>query len=103
MNIKKRTSIGVVGYDIDDVNLNEMRQLATLKDEIAEVLISHRPEVKDKKYLSDTSLKLAFAVLRVFTKEYVADNKSSFDDELKLVEQEEKNMKVSPAPVDDEE
>lgn len=102
MNIKKRTSIGVVGYNIEDVNLNEMRQLSELKNRIEDVLNSHKPEAKEKRYISDDDLQLMRAILCVFTKEFVNDDKSSFDDFLKEEAEKEKKPE-SPAPVDDAE
>lgn len=102
MNIKKRTSIGVVGYDIDSVSLNEMRQMHELKEHINNVLVSHKPEAKEKKYVSDDDLKFMYAILSVFTKEYTNDSSSAFDNFLKE-EAEKENKPESPAPVDDDE
>ena len=102
MNIKKRTSIGVVGYNIEDVNLNEMRQLTELKNRISNVLDSHAKDSEKKEYVSDDDLKLMFAILSVFTKDYTLDNSSAFDTFLKE-EEEAKNKPQSPAPVDDAE
>lgn len=102
MNIRKRTSVGVVGYDIDGVNLNEMRQLTELRNRINNVLISHAKDSEKKEYVSDDDLKLMFAVLSVFTKDYTLDNSSAFDDFLKE-EAEKENKSESSAPVDNEE
>ena len=100
MDIKKKTNIGVVGYDIDDVNLNEMRQMAELKDKINDVLKSHAKDSKEKKYVNDDDLKLMHAILSVFTKDYESTKKSAFDDFLK---EHEKENKPKPQPKEPEE
>ena len=83
MTIKSITSTGVVGYDIMDVNLNEMRQMTELKNRINDVLVSHAKDSKEKKYINDDDLKLMHAVLSVFTKNYSNKTSSAFDDFLK--------------------
>lgn len=95
MNIKKRTNVGIVGYDIDNVNLNEMRQMSELKNRINEVLISHEPEAKKKKYVSDDDLKLMHAVLSVFTRDYEGNVESAFDTFLK---EQQKTVDKLPEP-----
>lgn len=102
MTIKSNTSIGVVGYDIVDVNLNEMRQMAELKDRINDVLASHTKDSKEKKYVSDDDLKLMHAILSVFTKDYKDTTTSAFDEFLKdtekSAEQPQKKEKKKPVP-----
>lgn len=83
MTIKSNSSFGVVGYSIMDVNLNEMRQMHELKDNIKSVLDSHKPDSKEKKYISDDDLKMMHAILSVFTKDYEPTQKSAFDEFLK--------------------
>lgn len=83
MRIESNTSIGVVGYNIMDVNLNEMRQMAELKDRINDVLVSHTKDSKEKKYVNDDDLKLMHAILSVFTKDYKDTTTSAFDKFLK--------------------
>ena len=73
-----------------------MRQMYELKNRICDVLISHKPEAKEKKYISDDDLKLMHAILRVFTCEYSSTQTSAFDDELKAIDEEEKNMLKTP-------
>lgn len=99
MNIKKQTSIGVVGYDIDGVNLNEMRQMAELKNKINDVLKSHAKDSKEKKYVNDNDLKLMHAILSVFTKNYENATTSAFDDFLK---EHEKENSPEPQPKEPE-
>lgn len=83
MTIKSNSSFGVVGYNIMDVNLNEMRQMAELKDRINDVLVSHAKDSKEKKYINDDDLKLMHAILSVFTKNYSNVASSAFDEFLK--------------------
>lgn len=97
MAIKSNTSIGVVGYNIIDVNLNEMRQMAELKNRINDVLASHAKDSKEKKYISDDDLKLMHAILSVFTKDYKDATTSAFDEFLKDKEKKEEK-KPDPLP-----
>lgn len=98
MNIEKKTSIGVVGYDICGVNLNEMRQLTELKNRISNVLDSHTKDSEKKEYIDDKDLKLMWAILSVFTKDYEDAATSAFDEFLA-----NENKPQSPNPVDDKE
>lgn len=98
MQIRKRTSVGVVGYDITDVCLNEMRQMHELNNRVVDVLNSHKPEAKEKKYVDDADLKLMHSILSVFTKDYEGTIVSAFDEFLA-----NENKPESPAPVDDAE
>lgn len=101
MTIKSNESYGVVGYNIEDVNLNEMRQMAELKTRIDDVLISHKSDSKEKKYISDDDLKLMHAILSVFTKEYEPMPSSAFDNFLKQVEEQLKKQEEKiVVPVD---
>lgn len=86
MKIKGNKSYGIVSTDIIDVNNKEMQQMFELKNNIKSVLDSHKPESKEKKYISDDDLKLMYAVLSVFTKEYESTQVSAFDDFLKEAE-----------------
>lgn len=92
MKIKVKESYAMVGVNAEDININELRQMRELDDRIADVLISHKAESKEKKYISDDDLKLMHAILRVFTREYSSAQTSVFDDELKAIEKEEMNM-----------
>lgn len=84
----------MVGVNAEEINMKELRQMHELKTRIEDVLKSHAPESKEKKYIDDDDLKLMRAILHVFTKEYSATQTSAFDDALKElekpVEQEEK-------------
>ena len=88
MNIKQNNSYGVESYNIERVNLNEMRQMAELNNRINDVLDSHTKDSKEKKYVDDDDLRLMRAILSVFTKDYSNNTESAFDKFLK--EQEEK-------------
>ena len=102
MEIKLNSAFCVTSTDIRDINNREMRQMFELKNRIDEVLISHKPEAKEKKYISDDDLKLMKAILRIFTREYAATQTSAFDDELKAINEEEKNMEKTPTPQEED-
>lgn len=97
MQIRKRTSFGVVGYNIEDVNLNEMRQMSELNKRVVDVLNSHA-EGKERKYIDDNDLRLVHAILSVFTKDYEGTNVSAFDEFLA-----NENKPQPSAPADNEE
>jgi predicted RND superfamily exporter protein len=97
MKIKIEESYAIVSTTISGINNKEMRQMHELKNRIEDVLKSHLPESKEKKYISDDDLKLMGAILSVFTKEYACTQTSAFDDFLK----EQKAMSTA-APVEEE-
>lgn len=86
MNIKIERSLGMTGVTANDINMKELRQMHELKTRIEDVLKSHAPESKEKKYIDDDDLKLMRAILHVFTKEYSTTQTSAFDDALKELE-----------------
>lgn len=83
MKIKGNKSYGIVSTDVMDINNKEMQQMYELKNSIKSVLDSHKPDSKEKKYISDDDLKMMHAILSVFTKEYESTQSSAFDDFLK--------------------
>jgi predicted RND superfamily exporter protein len=83
MKIESKQSYAIVSTTIRDINNREMRQMYELKNRINDVLASHKPDSKEKKYISDDDLKLTHAILSVFTKEYESTQTSAFDDFLK--------------------
>ena len=83
MKIESKQSYAIVSTTIRDINNREMRQMHELKNSIKDVLDSHKPDSKEKKYISDDDLKLMHAILSVFTKEYSSTQTSAFDDFLK--------------------
>ena len=103
MTIKLNKDYCVSSVDVYDINNKEMRQMYELKNRIADVLNSHLPNAKEKTYISDDDLKLMHAILRVFTKEYATTQTSTFDDELKAIDEEVKNMlKTSETPQEED-
>ena len=80
MNIKSENSYAIVGTTICDINNREMRQMHELNARIQAVLESHKPDSKEKKYISDEDLNLMHAILSVFTEEYADTQTSAFDD-----------------------
>lgn len=102
MEIKLNKDYCVSSVDVRDINNKEMRQMYELKNRIADVLNSHLPNAKEKKYISDDDLKLMHAILRVFTKEYATTQTSMFDDELKTIDEEVKNMLKNPTPQEED-
>lgn len=79
MNIKSEKSYAIVGTTICDINNREMRQMHELNARIQVVLESHKPDSKEKKYISDDDLNLMHAILSVFTQEYADTQTSAFD------------------------
>lgn len=83
MEIKFDKSYAIVGTNVCGINNKEMRQMHELKERINDVLISHKADAKEKKYIGDDDLELMRAILHVFTKEYTTTQESAFDDALK--------------------
>lgn len=104
MKIKEKKDFGIVGIDALDINTKEMRQMHELKNRINDVLISHKPDSKEKKYISDDDLKLMHAILYVFTKDYASTQTSAFDDALeefdRIAKGEEKPSTMNPGEDD---
>lgn len=92
MEIKTIEKYAVAATDIKGINNKEMRQMHELKNRIDDVLISHKPDSTEKKYISDDDLKLMHAILSVFTKEYSNTQTSAFDDFLKEAEEQLKQQ-----------
>ena len=90
MVVKEGRGFAVTTMSILDINCIEMQQMNELKNRIDDVLISHKPEAKEKKYINDDDLKLMHAILSVFTKNYEQALTSAFDDFLKDVAEIEK-------------
>jgi hypothetical protein len=100
MKIQLNREYALASTDVRDINNKEMRQMFELNNRIVEILDSHKPEAKEKRYISDDDLTLMHAILSVFTKEYSNTQTSAFDDFLK-------NSKLSNAadeqpPIDEE-
>lgn len=83
MKIKGNKSYGIVSTDVVDINNKEMNQMFELNNRIKNVLDSHKEGSEKKEYVSDDDLKLMYAILSVFTKEYSSTQTSAFDDFLK--------------------
>lgn len=95
MKIRSNKTYAIVGTTIEDINNKEMRQMHELNIRIKEVLDSHKPEAKEKKYISDDDLQLMRAILSVFTEDFSSTQNSAFDDFLA------KQEKQTEKPVDD--
>jgi len=80
MVIKSNREMCICTTDVRDINNKEMRQMHELNNRIKDVLDSHKPESKEKKYINDDDLVLMHAILSVFTKEYKNTQTSAFDD-----------------------
>ena len=102
MEIKSNREYCLASTDVRGINNKEMRQMFELKNRINDVLDSHKPEAKEKKYISDDDLQLMRAILRVFTREYAATQTSAFDDELKAINEEEKSAEKTPTPQEED-
>ena len=83
MKIISNREYAIASTDVRGINNREMRQMHELNNRIQDVLDSHKPETKEKKYISDDDLQLMHAILSVFTKEYESTQTSAFDDFLK--------------------
>lgn len=83
MIIKSNREYCLSSTDVRDINNKEMRQMYELNSRVKDVLDSHKPDSKEKKYIGDEDLKLMHAILSVFTKEYSSTQTSAFDDFLK--------------------
>jgi benzoyl-CoA reductase/2-hydroxyglutaryl-CoA dehydratase subunit BcrC/BadD/HgdB len=103
MNIKTNKQYCIGSFDVVDINNKEMRQMYELSNRIGEVLNSHLPNAKEKKYINDDDLKLMHAILNVFTKEYSSTQTSAFDDELKAIDEKVKKMLETPETPQQEE
>lgn len=101
MTIKSNISTGVVGYNIMDVNPNEMGQMVELNNRINDVLASHAKDSKERKYVSDDDLRFMRAILSVFTKEYKGEITSAFTDFL-MAEHEKEEEKKPKIPIGDD-
>ena len=102
MEIKSNREYCLASTDVRGINNKEMCQMFELKNRINDVLNSHKPEAKEKKYISDDDLQLMRAILSVFTREYAATQTSAFDDELKAIDEEEKNTEKTPTPQEED-
>lgn len=101
MKVISNREYALSSTDVRDINNREMRQMYELKNRIKDVLDSHKPDSKEKKYINDDDLKLMHAILSVFTKEYSSTQNSAFDDF--LAEQEKQAEKSVDTPVEDPE
>lgn len=100
MKISTNKEWCIATTDVNNINNKEMRQMHDLKCRIKAVLASHKTNKKE--YISDDDLKLAYAILNVFTKEYSNTQTSAFDDELKEIDKEQKNPEQSATVEDDD-
>lgn len=87
MEIKVNKEYCVGSVDINNINNKEMRQMYELNSRIKDILDSHKPDSKEKRYISDDDLNLMHAILSVFTEGYGDTQTSTFDNFLKKQEQ----------------
>lgn len=98
MKIKSNREYAIASIDVRDINHREMRQMYELNNRIKDVLDSHKPDSKEKKYICDDDLLLMNAILSVFTKEFSDTQTSAFDDFLERREVHIKNDELLPYP-----
>ena len=80
MYIQTERGEGVVAYNVMNLTPDEMRTIVDMDKKIADVLISHHPESKDKKmYLSDNDLFKLRGILYAFARYSNAHSSNSFD------------------------
>lgn len=102
MEIRKSNEWAVVAFDICNINCLEMRQMHELNARIQTVLESHKPNNKERQYISDNDLQLMHAILSVFTKEYSNTQTSAFDDYLKEQDKPiDKLPEIQPVEMDE--
>lgn len=102
MTIKSNREYCLSSTDVRDINNKEMRQMHELNTRIQDVLNSHKPEAKEKKYISDDDLVLMHAILSVFTKEYKNTQTSAFDDFLKEQDKPVEQPKQQEEKIEDQ-
>jgi len=83
MKIEKSIGQGIIGLNVYNINLIEVRQMMGMKERIAHVLNTHRDEKLKNEYLTDEELEMLHAILHVFTREVELETTSAFDDALK--------------------
>ena len=83
MTIKCNREYCLASIDVRDINNKEMRQMYELNNRIKNVLDSHKEGSEKREYISDDDLKLMYAILSTFTKEYADTQTSAFDKFLK--------------------
>ena len=92
MNIVRNREVAITTIDVRGINCKELRQMHELNSRIQSVLESHKPESKEKKYISDDDLLLMHAILSVFTKDFADTQTSEFD---KFLEEQDKPVEES--------
>ena len=98
MEIIFNREYAIVSADVRGINNKEMRQMHELKNRIKDVLDSHKPEAKEKKYINDDDLNLMRAILSVFTEEYSNTQTSAFDNFLKKESETAEKPEEAPKP-----
>lgn len=83
MWFRSETAEAVTSYDICNVTTTEIRQMATMRDRVENILNSHRDKDAKKQYLSDDELERIWAILSVLTDNYSGNTDTAFDAFLK--------------------
>lgn len=102
MKVTLNREYAVASADVRDINNREMRQMHELNTRIQDVLASHKPDSKEKKYISDDDLKLMHAILSVFTKDFADTQTSAFDEFLKQDKDVEEEVVIPEEDDDDD-
>lgn len=95
MKIEKSIGQGVIGLNVYNVNLIEVRQMMEMKERIAHVLNTHCDEKLKNEYLTDEELEKILVILHVFTRDVELETKSAFTDALNEL-RSSKSSKVKP-------
>lgn len=69
----------VYEYDILDITPKEMDDIIAVRNEMAHILKNHSAKTEKKEYLSDATLKRAWIILSVFTRDCSSRPASEFD------------------------
>ena len=97
MEIITNKEFCIATTDVRSINNKEMRQMHELKLRIKEVLDNHEASDEQIKkaemsriYIGDDDLKMMFAILSVFTKNFASTQCSAFDNFLQEIEKSTK-------------
>jgi len=110
MKVVMNREYAIASTDVRGINNREMRQMNELKEKIGKILENHKISDEDLKkskssriYASDDELKLMFAILSVFTKDFEDTQTSAFDDFMKKQDKpvEKQQEKIEDEPMID--
>lgn len=104
MHIQVERGEGIIAYNVMNLTPSEMRTIVDMDKKIADILISHHPESKDKKqYLSDDDLFKLRGILWAFArKSHCVDDCNAFNNFERELREEFEQSHCSDATSTDE-